>query len=266
MANPNGKAIIILSEARSGSNWLAALMLANRGWGQCREWLNPAVHQLPRHKRLSADTLMALLARAAISPATNVLGLKVFTHQLMRFHALYGFDPIARASEGRDTLYLRLERRDRVAQAVSLEMARQSGAWKSTSAIRAEPRYDFARILRAYVKIDASYAFWDSYCRLRGLNSQLFHYEDLLEDPTPWLAACASFTGRPKRKDQPGTGRLQVQRDARNAEWAAQFRQDLAGADVLRGLYPAPPSLPRRLLERANTLRAGHGPARQFDL
>ena len=118
MAETSRKAIIVLSEARSGSNWLASLMQANRGWGNCREWLNPAVHKLPQMKRLSPAPLMALIAKSAQSPATGVLGLKVFTHHLTRFHGLYGFDPLAQLTQGRETLYLRLERRDRVAQAV----------------------------------------------------------------------------------------------------------------------------------------------------
>jgi LPS sulfotransferase NodH len=265
--NMRNKALVILSEARSGSNWLASLMMANKGWGQMREWLNPAVHQLPRRDRVLAAPLMQKIAAQAVSPGTGVLGIKVFTHQLMRFHQLYGFDPVQRLTLGRETLFLRLERRDRLAQAVSLEIARQSGAWKSTSAVKAEPSYDFAGILRAFHKISASYAFWDSYCSLRPVQQALFIYEDLIEDPTPWLAACAAFTGRPIRKRPPKPGRLAVQRDARNADWIARFQADLVagdmgGADLLAGLYPARRSLPRQAMD----LMSSRAPVRQFDL
>lgn len=266
MAETSRKAIIVLSEARSGSNWLASLMQANRGWGNCREWLNPAVHKLPQMKRLSPAPLMALIAKSAQSPATGVLGLKVFTHHLTRFHGLYGFDPLAQLTQGRETLYLRLERRDRVAQAVSLEIARQTGAWKSTSAAKSDPVYDFGRILRAYIKIGASYAFWDSYCELRSLRQELFVYEDLAEDPGPWLAACAAFTGRPLRQAAAKPTRLNIQRDARNEDWAARFRQELAQRDVLAGLYPAKRSGARTALDLAVSLGRTRSPVRQFDL
>lgn len=255
------KALVILTEARSGSNWLAAMMNRNSGWGHCDEWLNPAVHKLPRRQRLTAEPLWQHILAKGSSPRTGVFAIKVFTHHLMRFHQAYGFDPLQRLASEREVMLLRLERRDRLAQAVSLEIARQSRAWKSTSGVQAEPVYDFRRILRAYLKIAGSYAFWDSYCSLRPLPQQMFHYEDLLPDPRPWLKACARFTGHAARKTPPET-RLAVQRDARNADWTARFRQDLAGADLLAGLYPSPRSLPRSALD----LVTGRKAVRQFDL
>jgi len=118
-----------------------------------------------------------------------------------------------------------VSRRDRVAQAVSLARARQSGEWSATPAQRRrpyEPFFDAEAISRALVDVDAWSRGWDDYYRETGIVPIRVVYEDLAAD----------FAGEMQRLfDELGLGVVadpdpptRRQADAISAEWIARFR------------------------------------------
>ena len=97
------------------------------------------------------------------------------------------------------------------------------------------PQYDFAGICEAYFLIGQSYAFWEAYLRIADLPYDHLFYEDLLDDPRPYVAAVA----RQLSIEMPSgelTTNLQLQRDTCTEDWAERFQNDAKSMDLLAHL------------------------------
>ncbi|MEI9426509.1 Stf0 family sulfotransferase [Mesorhizobium sp. Cs1299R1N3] len=129
-----------------------------------------------------------------------------------------------------------LERRDRLRQAISYCRAKASGHWKSTmGGADMVPQYDFAGICQAYFLIEQSYAFWEAYLRLADLHYDHFFYEDLLDDPRPYVASVARQLSV-EMPDGEFETNLRLQRDDLTEDWAERFRNDVKSEDLLAHL------------------------------
>jgi LPS sulfotransferase NodH len=82
--------------------------------------------------------------------------------------------------------WVRVVRRDRLAQAVSLARARQSGQWSAAQVVRRrrpyEPFFDETAITAALADVDAWNAGWQSYFSVAGITPIRVVYEDLVAD------------------------------------------------------------------------------------
>ena len=131
------------------------------------------------------------------------------------------------------TRLIHLTRRDKVAQAVSFEIARQSGLWHRAPDGReierlappAEPHFD-DQALRArideFIQFDVA---WQDWFRSHSLKPLTLTYEDLAADPHKVLAQVLRFLDLDPTLA--ATVSLPVARlaDARNAEWCARLTQ-----------------------------------------
>ncbi|WP_250888737.1 Stf0 family sulfotransferase [Mesorhizobium sp. dw_380] len=129
-----------------------------------------------------------------------------------------------------------LERRDRLRQAISYCRAKASGRWRSTmDGADLVPQYDFAGICQAYFLIEQSYAFWEAYLRLADLPYDHLFYEDLLDDPRPYVASVARQLAVEMPSGEFKTN-LRLQRDACTEDWAERFQNDARSGDLLAHL------------------------------
>ncbi|TPM15141.1 Stf0 family sulfotransferase [Mesorhizobium sp. B2-3-5] len=225
------KGVAILTEARSGSEWLGSLANSTGLFGKSAEWLDTANLGC---KPKSFDELMsAVIDRGGT--ANGRFAVKLFPRHLHWSQAKYGADFLAECLRRHAMGLVLLERRDRLRQAISYCRAKASGRWRSTDGADLVPRYDFAGICQAYFLIEQSYAFWEAYLRMADLPYDHFFYEDLLDDPRPYVASMARQLSieMPNREFKTN---LRLQRDNHTEDWAERFQNDVKSKGLLAHL------------------------------
>lgn len=228
------KGIIVLTEGRSGSNWLGSLTDSTGQHGRFGEWLDH--NYFPRSvARLSAKQFVA---RAVDAASTNeFFAMKIFPKHFFWFRDRYALDVVKALRDFHDIRVLLLQRRDTVAQAVSFARAIQTGSWSSTRPQRSAPAYDCELILRCYFSIAQSFEFWRQYCSLADLQVNEFFYEDLCNDASPYLSIFSDWSGVAIDSGVTSS-RFDVQRDGMSEEWRNRFIADFRSSLVFPSLKP----------------------------
>ena len=191
--------------------------------GQVDEWLDTK----PPESGTTKQAFEALYAKAVDlgSSSNGSFGLKLFPRHLLVLQKKYGVDVFHRLSQDFETMRLFVERRDRVAQAISFSRALQTGQWSSEGPRRdVKATYDFAQICRLYFLIGESYAFWRDYLAATGSSYEHVYYEDMVSFDDV-LNTCAAFFGLGVEGFEPSP--LKVQRDAMTDEFKERFKADL---------------------------------------
>ncbi len=251
---PPALVYVVASQPRSGSTLLCRLLWGTGRAGAPKEYLNPMQlrdwslrHGSPADRRRNqwlqgaavgalagrwgrdgrwSDARLAahLAAVQARRSSDGRFGLKLHHHHAQRWAdrpAVSGLLATAR--------WIRIVREDRVAQAVSWELALQTGRWASWQAETRLPgrlgpvRYRRRRIARRIAQLAAGAAAWDA--RLAHAPVLRVTYAELTADPVAttrrvlgWLGVAAPET---VAVPPPGSRR---QGDARNAAWIARYR------------------------------------------
>jgi len=231
-ATSGRKGLIILSMPRSGSRWLASLTNATGTMGLTDEWLDFS-HLTPPKGPKGRPALNAKTLQSA-STANGHFGVKIFPRQLLQVIDEYKFDFIRRARREHDTKLILLERTDKKAQAISLVRAVQTGQWRSGQTAAKSPQYNFGALAQAYFHICRGYEFWRSYLALQNFPHQCFTYEELCQNPEPFLAAAAAHFEVPLPK---GESAHEIQRDQLSDDWRAHFDSDLATHGIPASAY-----------------------------
>jgi LPS sulfotransferase NodH len=236
MAKTVLKGVAVLTEGRSGSNWLASLTNATGVMGRSAEWLNSSYLGFdPR----DYETLEQTVVQKGTTE-NGRFSIKVFPRHLLWSKAKFGKDLLFEMRKRYDLSFVILERRDRLRQAISFYRARMSGVWTSRhKGEQASLAYDFAEISRAYFQIEQSYAFWRAYLSLPELGSLQFVYEELQDDPNPYVQAVAALLDVEAPEVRPVSS-LRIQRDGVTEEWTARFREDAAKRGAIEVLADAP--------------------------
>ncbi|RVO59741.1 Stf0 family sulfotransferase [Sinorhizobium meliloti] len=220
---------LLLTEARSGSNWLGSLVNGAGNMGRSSEWLSPKIHRLDTGA-LSWDAFFQELLRKCSTP-NGVFGSKIFPNQLFVTHEVYGRDFIQHCLAMHDVALVFLRRRDTLRQAISYARARQTRSFAAHVEGRANPQYDFEQIARCFFYIRDSYAFWQSYLELTGVEFAEFVYEELAADPIPFVSHLAEHLQVPLPAQLQTS--MAVQRDDLTEEWIARFHEDRRSANLL---------------------------------
>lgn len=130
--------------------------------------------------------------------------------------------------------FIHLSRTDRVAQAVSLTIAEQSGLWhrnadgtvlEQTKALT-DPIYDHDAIAREYDGLTVEAAGWARWFERINFTPHRVTYETLAADPQNAVAAILGHIGLDPliaQSLQPGTAKLG---NRINREWASRFRAE----------------------------------------
>ncbi|WP_244277715.1 Stf0 family sulfotransferase [Mesorhizobium erdmanii] len=221
-----------MTEARSGSEWLGSLANSTGILGQSAEWLD--TDTLGFRPKSFDELLSAVIDRGGTANAR--FAVKLFPRHLDWSQAKYGTDFLAECVRRHAMGVVLLERRDRLRQAISYCRAKASGRWRSTmDGADMVPQYDFAGICQAYFLIGQSYAFWEAYLRMADLPYDHLFYEDLLEDPRPYVASVARQLSVEMPNGEFRTN-LRLQRDNRTEEWAERFQSDAKSRGLLAHL------------------------------
>ena len=207
---PLRQVLIIASTPRVASNFFDAALTATARAGRPSEFLNPqdllesrrrtGVPRLtPRgrvqnlKRRLAGDPRWELTG--AIDPSSLTAYLRdiasrrstpngVFAAKVHSGHLLGVLDRCGLGVElwGVPVRWVRLRRRDRLAQAVSLVVAHQTGQWRPVARQQGEPSYDLAATRTAMDEIEAWEAVWERRLAERPEPQLSFWSEDLVAD------------------------------------------------------------------------------------
>ncbi len=131
-------------------------------------------------------------------------------------------------------LYIHLSRENKLAQAISLVKAEQTGLWHiapdGTEIERVappkEPRYDFERIKHEVAELEAYDAAWNMWFAKQGINPLRVGYERLSSNPAATLASICEALGiqQPNAEDvRPGVAKLS---DETSLDWMRRYHLD----------------------------------------
>lgn len=229
------KGIVVLTEGRSGSNWLGSLTDSTGQHGRFGEWLDQ--NYFPRSAvRLSAAKFVDRAVDAACT--NNFFALKIFPKHFFWFRDMYSLDVVKALRHSYDVVFVRLCREDTISQAVSFARAIKTRSWSSSQPRRAAAAYDYELILRCYFSISQSYEFWRKYCDLAGLAASEFVYEDLCKDAKPYLDVVSSFSGQPIETVSI-TSKFEVQRDDLSEVWRTRFVDQFNNSQKFPDIRPS---------------------------
>jgi LPS sulfotransferase NodH len=236
------RGVAVLTEGRSGSNWLGSLTNATGVMGRSEEWLDPFFLGF---EPTGYDALEDAVIRKG-STENGRFAIKVFPRHQAWARGKFGKDLLFEIRRKHDLGFILLERRDRVRQAISFYRARISGLWTSRHKDAQAPvPYSFSGIGQAYFQIELSYAFWRAYLQLSELDFRQFVYEELQQDPKPYLEAVADFMGVPVPETTP-VSEFTIQRDDITEDWMTRFRKDAAAKGAIEA-FEDMPAVPRTL-------------------
>jgi LPS sulfotransferase NodH len=242
---------IICSTPRSGSTLLCGLLAGTGLAGEpdsyfmgdldpvwVKEWGLP-----PSEKRdapgYAADCLDA--AVRAGRGRSAVFGLRLMQRDLARLLGLIGeAHPGLSADKARleaafgETRFLHLSRADKLAQAVSLVRAEQTGLWHVAPDGRElerlappkPPQYDFARIAQTLARLEEQDAAWLRWFAGQGLEPLSLTYEDLAADPAGTLLQVCRFLEIPAPSEGGPSPSVAKLADEVSETWMRRFREE----------------------------------------
>ena len=196
--------------------------------GNAGEWLPE--HRLGQERFASADAHMqAVLAKGMT--ANNRFGVKIFPNHMLNLQRRLGYDFVSKCRQDHDTKIIYIERRDRLGQAISYARAKMTSSWKAAEKSKREVEYDFGKICASYFHLERHYAFWRAYLAMSNIAFDHFFYEDLVDDPSPYLTTLARHLE--VEPSQSTSTDMKVQRDQISMEWRERFLRDAAGKNLL---------------------------------
>ena len=243
---------IICATPRSGSTLLCNLLASTGMTGNPNSYYHrtgimcdwAAKWNLPGRDTMAAKEFGIAYLKAAIRAGrgeTNVFGLRLMREYLeglstildeifpglpsdvQRFERAFG-----------DVLYIHLTREDKLAQAVSLVKAEQTGLWHIAPdgaeverlGAPQDPRYDFELIQRKLTTFEAHDAAWNEWFEQQGIIPLRIRYEMLSERPAGTLLQICEALGVEVQKAEavrPGVAKLA---DEISLDWMRRFRAD----------------------------------------
>ena len=217
---------VICSTGRSGSTLLCDLMRQTGVMGVPHEYFNLSNHgqviiqRLNRSgaKSMSMEAYFDAIVRSRTTP-NGVFGLKAHPNQFIPF-VTNGFV----RHYFSDLRYIYIDRRDLLAQAVSWNMASQTGKWTSEEKETKAPEFAFDGIEQAMAVISGQNSLWEHFFRLNNIQPHRITYEGLLADPNGHLENVAGFLGvePPAQVDIHRSG-IKKQASNLNQQWIEQF-------------------------------------------
>lgn len=232
---------LIAFTTRSGSTLFCEYMTAN-GLGRPAEYFqypfgkqNYSVYKaLGVSKRDFKGFLRELIKQC--SP-NGIFGAKVlWDHKNALLERVQRYNPKIRRIEDLfpDMKWIHIQRKDKVAQAISLWRAVHSGRWHSPDHPnkKPNPKYNFYTIYSYYSSIIAEEQMWERYFEKRKLSVYSFLYEELLDDPHKIIMQVADFIQAPasvlaNETEVKIETHLKKLRDSYSQEIKARFLEDI---------------------------------------
>jgi len=246
---PKYQSIILCANPRSGSTMLCDLMAATGALGKPQSFYRPesipdwaarlGINHEPGSEAFESAYLAAIGKQD--TDASGTFGLRLMWDSVDGLGdglaAIFGKQlsdaALFERAFGRP-LYVNLVREDKVAQAVSLIRAEQSGQWHLSvdGSVRQgaeEPKpvtYDAQTIDKEIASLTRDDAAWQTWFATQGLSPMQVTYEDLASDPQSVLQSLLTATDHDPaiaRDVEPATSKLA---DAESRQWIERYRSE----------------------------------------
>lgn len=220
---------VICTHPRSGSNYLCELLTSTSLMGSPAEYFhegNLQKHGLtshnPEHLR---DRYRHVVENTA--SANGVIGIKLFIFDLPNVHSAGLLEKL------RDYSFVFLQRRDKLAQAISIRRALESGKMTSEHSSSLAPvDYDYDDIKLRIVRAIKAEQDWQAFFRDNAITPVLCLYEELAASPQVMVDRIARSIGLSSGAPiNPDKLWLRVQRDATSLGWRDRFLAEAAQRD-----------------------------------
>ncbi len=240
---------VLASVPRSGSTLLCRVLWDTGGVGAPKEYLNPMQLRdwevrlgtsalsrfgygllrgpavgLARGRGWSRDRLVAHLERVRRrrSDSSGRFGLKLHYHHFESWFLARQWDPEEILAPVR---WIRIYRKDRLAQAVSWARALQTGRWAHHQRSLAPAFYRPNQISRLLAEIERQEAGWDAFFAARGIEPLRTSYEDVSGDLAGTVRRVLHHLEVPGAASAcVAAPDLRPQADELNARWIARYR------------------------------------------
>lgn len=207
---------------RSGSNLLCGKMRTTGVLGYpteyFRHWDTPEMASAER----------CVIAATKGRTPNGVVAFKLFPEHFDRLQA-----EIRLTEWFPDPVWVLLERRDLLGQAISLARAMQDGKWSSTGTATGVAEYSREQIEASLRKIVVGNARWASFFARAGIEPLRFVYEDIDGDFDSVCRAIAARLGLDEPMPPTTDVSIKPQRDVLNDEWRARFVAETGPLDDL---------------------------------
>ena len=227
----NQKIYLICTTPRSGSNLLSSLLESSGMMGQPSEYLNMTgtiPHLAKKHNLIDVNSTINLEKYLDFiiknrSSSNNVCGIKIFFNQLERFLDFPEMKEILQQCR-----FVFLTRKDVVAQAVSMYIAKETNIWKSTkedTSSRELVQYNGFKIGKIIEDLIKQNTKWSEFFFVNKIDYLEVNYEEIVENANELCQAIASFCGVDigDYEFSLGTSRYKKQGDSLNQEFAKIF-------------------------------------------
>ena len=225
-AVPLRKSYLIASSFRSGSTLLCVKLWETGVLGAPWEYLN-FYNEMPlmmaRLKPTSPEDYIDKLLACRTS-SNGVFGVKAHFHDFSTALERYKGLPERLAPIS----YIYIDRRDKLAQAVSMAKAHQSESWTSLAKPNREAlRYSKQEIARCFEEANRQGRSWRRWFRDHGIAPALIDYEDLVADPTTVVRNVVEMLGvGGDTPDKVLVPKIEKQSDDMNADWIDRYRRE----------------------------------------
>lgn len=206
------RTLIIASTPRSGSNLLCSKVSSTGVLGNPGEyfhhWDTPEVTTVDR----------CLLAASSGKTENGVVAFKLFPEHFDRLQK-----DIRLTEWFPDPVWVHLERRDLLGQAISLTKAMQDRAWTSGENAVKDAEYTVQGIEAALAKIIAGNGRWSAYFARSGIEPLRICYEDIRDDCDSACQRMGALLGLQTPVSATAQVDMQKQRNAQNDDWRRRF-------------------------------------------
>jgi trehalose 2-sulfotransferase len=223
---PLKKSYIIASSFRSGSTFLCVKLWETGVLGAPWEYLN--FHsELPlmmaRLKPSSNDDYIDKILSCRTS-SNGVFALKSHFHDFSQ-----GLDKYKTLLDKLSPItYIYIDRRDKIAQAVSMAKAYQTKSWTSLATpCRTDLRYSKGEIAACFAEANRQTRHWRRWFRSHDIQPMTIDFEDFVTDPAKVVADVIDLLGVGNDKpDCVSVPKIDKQSDDMNEDWIQRFRRE----------------------------------------
>lgn len=223
---PLRKSYIVASSYRSGSNFLCQELWRTGVLGSPVEFLNPydALPALMNRFKASSpsDYITKLIAHR--SSKNGVFGLKTHSHHFEVFLKQYPqlLETLAPVT------FIHINRRNKLAQAVSMAKALQTDFWTSRIESERPPaQYDRELIAKCLEEVEAQELKWPQWFAAHNVRPFQVLYEDLIADASKVVRGIIELLGvQDDEPEEVHVPPMRRQGDGTNREWIERFRRE----------------------------------------
>lgn len=219
------KTIIIITETRTGSNYLCALMNETGKLGCPSEYFNPRMNF--ENAIIISDRYQ--IARNIGMTPNGVLAIKLFTNHWNLLEESVEFSELFP-----NRFWIWLRRHDLLAQAISHVIAIQTRAWTSLVSPDITPAYSKEAIKHKIKDISIKESCWRMFFARNGISPLTLWYEDLIIQPQDIILKIAAFVDvEVDPKDIKTNVYTHKQHTSLNDEWKEKFISEMADVNYL---------------------------------